>query len=112
MSSEGDGFRINVRLNRHEYGDIEQHLSQFSGSNKGARVRLLLRLGMHALLGHSQAVEASSLHQAGIPLTTTSKAVRHPSSKPQTSHRAHDDTADRLITMGLDPANFQFGANR
>ena len=44
MSDQDDIFRISIRFNKHEYSDVDQYLSRFTGANKGAHIRMLIRL--------------------------------------------------------------------
>lgn len=132
MSEQDETFRATIRFNRVEYSDLDKDLSRYSGANKGARIRLLMRLGLQVANGQITAVSHAGDHphlapvvglprgakksepqQAApseaptqpAPAASASPTVSDASAKPQSI-----ETADALAGMGFDPTNFQFGA--
>ena len=106
MNSTDNTFRVHVRLNKVEFADLKADIEQYAGPARAGRIRLLLRCGLAALKG--QAIPADrtglALHPVQIPVmpVQTIKPVAVES-------EAKVADADALFSMGMDPANFQFG---
>jgi len=138
MSDQDETFRVNVRFNRVEYSDLDEDLRRFEGANKGARIRMLMRLGLQVAKGQIPSLPHSGEppHLApvvGIPRNhkkadappspppvesvasvSAASVVPAPSAMtdagdPQTKAPAIE-ALDALSAMGFDPTNFQFGA--
>lgn len=125
MSDQDDIFRISIRFNKHEYSDVDQYLSRFTGANKGAHVRMLIRLGIQAMTGQPIALAPGQTLPAGLP--ATSPANQSAENRPGESVAAQLTTnaslspgsgaetlnaSDVLLDMGINPTDFQFGAAR
>lgn len=132
MSDQDETFRASIRFNRVEYSDLDKDLSRYTGANKGARIRLLMRLGLQVANG-----QVTSLSHAGEPphlaaVVDLPRGPKKSESAPAASTEAPSqhtpaasapppaaeastkppaiETADALAGMGFDPTNFQFGA--
>ncbi len=88
MSDDADTFRIQARLNRVEFADIEADLNQYpTGTARAGRIRLLMRLGYAAAHGQS--------HHAGPNL--------HPVSSKVVEISSHHRNDERVIKPVSDP---------
>ena len=125
MSDQDDIFRISIRFNKHEYSDVDQYLSRFTGANKGAHIRMLIRLGIQAMTGQPIAAAPGHSLPAGMP--APSSAERSAKNRPDESVTSQPITnaspipgsgaetlnaSDVLLDMGINPTEFQFGAAR
>lgn len=138
MSGQDVTFRVNVRFNRVEYSDLDKDLSRYTGANKGARIRMLMRLGLQVANAQIPSPSPAGEHPylapvVGIPRNhkksdaspTPPPAEPVPSAPSSTaapmpvSPDAADEplpkqpvieALDALADMGFDPILFQFGA--
>lgn len=131
MNEHDETFRATIRFNRVEYSDLDKDLSRFVGANRGARIRLLMRLGLQVANGQIHPATHASEHThlasvVGHPRgskkseTCAAPSFEKPSqpapaeSVAQGSAEAHAtpivEALDALAGMGFDPTNFQFGA--
>lgn len=123
MSDDADTFRIQARLNRVEFADIEADLNQYpTGTARAGRIRLLIRLGYEAAHGQlhhagpnlhqvsSKVVEISSHHRNDERLT---KVVPEPEkateSRQENVSVACQDSLDSIAD--LNPADFKFSVS-
>lgn len=139
MSDQDETFRVNVRFNRVEYSDLDKDLSRYVGANKGARIRMLMRIGLQVANGQVPSLPHSGDHPhlapvVGIPRNNKKLDASPPpprkDSTPQapavTTASVHDaltageaplakqpvnESLDALASMGFDPNNFQFGGS-
>ncbi len=125
MSDQDDSFRISIRFNKHEYSDVDQYLSRFTGANKGAHIRMLIRLGIQAVTGQPIALAPEHSHPAVLPALSPANqsAKNRPSASvasppitnasPMASIRAETlNASDVLLDLGINPTDFHFGAAR
>ena len=125
MSDQDDIFRISIRFNKHEYSDVDQYLSRFTGANKGAHIRMLIRLGIQAMTGRPIAVTPGHSLPTGLPAPSSAEqsAKNRPgesvtsqpiaSAPPIPGSGAETlNASDVLLDMGINPTDFQFGAAR
>ena len=138
MSDQDETFRVNVRFNRVEYSDLDEDLRRFEGANKGARIRMLMRLGLQVAKGQIPSLPHAGEHPhlaavVGIPrshkkadATPTPPPVESVASVPTSSTRPAPsatigtgesqpkapaiEALDALSEMGFDTTHFQFGA--
>jgi hypothetical protein len=131
MSDQDETFRVNVRFNRVEDPELDKDLSRYSGLNKGARIRMLMRLGLQVANGQIPSLSHAGDHphlaavveiprnqkkpapspatpapiQAQPPITASPPVAPDPATKQPVV-----ESIDALAGMGFDPTNFQFGA--
>ena len=139
MSEQDETFRVNVRFNRVEYSDLDEDLSRFEGANKGARIRMLMRLGLQVAKGQVPSMPHAGDHPHLAPVVGIPRSHKKPDATPTpppgeppasartlpttpapiaTSGTGESqqkppaiETLDALSEMGFDPTQFQFGAN-
>ena len=134
MSGNDETFRVNVRFNRVEYAELDRDLSRYTGANKGARIRMLMRLGLQVatgnpppLAGASEPMHLASVvdfnRHAGRSVAATHVdqlpvRAKHPSGHsadpaaegPKTQSTSPSaDSLDALTGTEFDPAHFHFG---
>ena len=125
MSDQDDIFRISIRFNKHEYSDVDQYLSRFTGANKGAHIRMLIRLGIQAMTGQPIALAPGQTLPTGLLATSpanqsvTSRPIESVASQPISNASPmpsigaeSPNASDVLLDMGFNPTEFQFGAAR
>ena len=140
MSDHDETFRVNVRFNRVEYSDLDKDLSRFTGANKGARIRMLIRLGLQVANGQIPSLPHAGEHPHRAPVvgmprshkrsdtsptpTPAELAPQAPTvskapvpAAPATAEESLPkqpviESLDALAGMGFDPTHFQFGAAR
>ena len=132
MSEQDETFRATIRFNRVEYSDLDKDLSRYTGANKGARIRLLMRLGLQVANGQIPAVPPAGEHPHLAAVVDLPRGSRKSESAPAPATEAPSqpapaasappaaaevpskppvvETVDALAGMGFDPTNFQFGA--
>ena len=107
--SHDNSFRIHCRINRTEYEDLVSDLERFSGDDRNARVKMLLRAGLISITSRAAPI-------AGAPVQALPMGIQ--SSYQPAIGRVHESPAkaeprngaDVFDSLGLDPANFSFGA--
>ena len=133
MSDQDETFRVNVRFNRVEDPELDKDLSRYSGLNKGARIRMLMRLGLQVANGQIPSLPHAGEHPHLAPVVGIPRSHKKPEPSPASSvtpapiqaqppipasppvapepatKQPVVESIDALAGMGFDPTNFQFG---
>lgn len=135
MSDQDETFRVNVRFNRVEDPELDKDLSRYTGLNKGARIRMLMRLGLQVANGQIPSLSHTGDHPHLAPVVEIPRSHKKPEPSPASSvtpapiqaqppipasppvapepatKQPVVESIDALAGMGFDPTQFQFGAN-
>ncbi|MCK6390860.1 MAG: hypothetical protein L6Q40_07530 [Azonexus sp.] len=99
-------FRLQCRINRTEYEDVVSDLERFTGDDRNARAKMLLRAGLISITGRT----ASGV--SVMPAPPTSPPVTNGPLAPDLQSvgtPASRNGADIFDALGFDPAEFKFG---
>ncbi|HNV25098.1 MAG TPA: hypothetical protein PKI21_02475 [Nitrospira sp.] len=116
MSDNDDSsFRVQARLNRVEYADLEEDLNRFPpGADRSGRIRLLMRLGLEVSKGRMPSFPAEEHAHPSAQVVDIHRGTRK---KPDAAAPAaaspepvpQSEPVDVLDSLGLDPTSFRFG---
>ena len=104
--SDNGSYRIHMRLRRTEYGDVIADIESYPESEQYARIKRLLRLGLAAESAAAvPVVNASSQAKGLVPAVAPHRKSHNDRPSPP-----NNNGADKLDALGMDPADFSFGA--
>lgn len=121
MSEKERTFRLHVRFSTVEYAELNEDLANFSGADKAARIRMLMRIGLQTLKGQVHGLAAGGMHPHLAPVVDMQRAHKSPADGdvPQGGAKAEapvpvvseptDEHYDKLLAQGMDPALFKMG---
>lgn len=99
MSDNSGSYRANIRLNRVEYSDLVKDVESFPESERPARLRMLMRVGLAALKG-------SLMPAANESQPASAQVVQMLSAERPSQSQA---SRGGLDAHDIDPTSFQFG---